>query len=186
MVAESLTVLVAATLLVLIAAMVRQRDGTHGSHHRAGSVTDPWIGGARTVPTHRVAAVGQRASQVDAAGAHVVRHLRGLEERTLPGLAAQMMPMFLRETAWRIESLREAVKQRDGLTAHRIAHTLHGSAATVGAANMVMACAEIIREVRLGSFDGCDRRLQELDRDFDSIRRAAESMRPASEYIRPV
>ena len=187
MVAEFLTVLVAATLLVLIAAMIRQRDGAaHGSHHRAGSVIDPWIGAARTVPTHPVAAVGPRASQVDAAGPDVVRHLRGLEERTLPGLAAQMMPMFLRETAWRIESLREAVKQRDGLTAHRIAHTLHGSAATVGAANMVMACGEIIREVRLGSFDGCDRRLQELDRDFESIRSAAESMRPASEYIRPV
>ena len=96
------------------------------------------------------------------------------------------MPVFLRDTAWRIESLREAVKQRDGLTAHRIAHTLHGSAATVGAANMVQACAEIIREVRLGSFEGRDRRLQELDQEFDSIRRAAESMRPASEYLRPV
>ena len=187
MVAEFLTVLVAAALLALIAAMVRQRDGAaHTSHHRAGSVTDPWIGAVRIVPTRPVAAVGPRAAQVDAAGPHAVQHLRGLEERTLSGLAAQVMPMFLRDTAWRIESLREAVKQRDGLMAHRVAHTLHGSAATVGAANMVMACSEIIREVRLGSFEGCDRRLQELDRDFESIRRAAEQMRPASEYIRPV
>ena len=185
--AEFLTVLVAATLLVLIAAMVRQRDAAaHGSHHRAGSVTDPWSSAAPTVPTPPVAAAGRPAPQVAAAGPHVVRHLRGLEDRTVPGLAAQVMPMFLRDTAWRIESLREAVKQRDGLTAHRIAHTLHGSAATVGAATMVLACAEIIREVRLGSFEGCDRRLQELDRDFDSIRRAAESMRPPGEYLRPV
>ena len=58
MVAEFLTVLVAATLLVLIAAMVRQRDGAaHDNHHRAGSVTDPWSSALRTVPTRPVAAV---------------------------------------------------------------------------------------------------------------------------------
>ena len=51
------------------------------------------------------------------------------------------------------------------------------SAATVGAATMVHACAEIIREVRVGAFDGCDRLLNELDQDFESIRRAAESLR---------
>ena len=187
MVAEMLTVLVAATLLVLVVAMLRQRDKTaQDSHHRAGSATDPWNGAAQTVQTRPVAAVVPPVPQADAAGRQVVRHLRGLEERALPGLAAQVMPMFLSDTSRRIELLRDAVKQRDGLAAHRVAHTLHGSAATVGAANMVQACAEIIREVRVGSFDRCDRLLQELDRDFASIRRAAESMRPSAEFIRPV
>ena len=113
-----------------------------------------------------------------------MEHLHGLEASAAPRLAEQMLPMFLSDTSRRIELLRDAVKQRDGLEAHRVAHTLHGSAATVGAANMVQACAEIIREVRHGSFDRCDRQLQELDRDFESIRRAAESIRPAAESIR--
>lgn len=178
MVAEILTVLVAATLLVLIVAMARQRDGAaKGSHHRAGSATDPWSGAGRHAPAGAVAEVAPPPREPDAAGRQVMDHLRRLEERAAPGLAAQVMPVFLRDTATRIESLREAVKQRDGVAAHRVAHTLHGSAATVGAANMVHACAEIIREVRVGAFDGCDRLLTELDLDFESIRRAAESLR---------
>lgn len=179
MIAEILTVLVAATLLVLIVAMVRQRDGTaQGSHHHAGSATDPWSGTAANVPNRPAAVeVVPPRREPDAAGRQVMEHLRRLEERAAPGLAAQVMPVFLRDTATRLESLREAVRQRDGVAAHRVAHTLHGSAATVGAATMVHACAEIIREVRLGAFDGCDRLLGELDQDFQSIRRAAESLR---------
>jgi HPt (histidine-containing phosphotransfer) domain-containing protein len=179
MVAEILMVLVAATLLVLIVAMVRQRDGAaQGNHHNAGSATDPWSGAARVPPSRPVTAeVSPPPREPDAAGNQVMEHLRRLEQRAAPGLAAQVMPVFLRDTATRLESLREAVKQRDGVAAHRVAHTLHGSAATVGAATMVHACAEIIREVRLGAFDGCDRLLDELDQDFASIRRVAESLR---------
>ena len=179
MVAEILMVLVAATLLVLIVAMVRQRDGAaQGSPHNAGSTTDPWSGTARVAPSRPATAeVVPPPREPDAAGHQVIEHLRRLEQRAAPGLAAQIMPVFLRDTATRLESLRDAVRQRDGVAAHRVAHTLHGSAATVGAATMVHACAEIIREVRLGAFDGCDRLIGELDQDFESIRRAAESMR---------
>ena len=178
MVAEILMVLVAATLLVLIVAMVRQRDGVApGSNHGAGSATDAWSEAARSAARRPVAEVVPPAREPDAAGRQVMEHLRRLEERAAPGLAAQVMPVFLRDTKTRLESLREAVRQRDGVAAHRVAHTLHGSAATVGAATMVHACAEIIREVRLGAFDGCDRLLGELDQDFESIRRAAEALR---------
>ena len=178
MVAEILMVLVAATLLVLIVAMVRQRDGAAQGSQHAESANDPWSGAARSSPSRPVAAeVVPRPRDPDAAGRQVMEHLRRLEERAAPGLAAQVMPVFLRDTATRLESLREAVRQRDGVAAHRVEHTLHGSAATVGAATMVHACAEIIREVRLGAFDGCDRLLGELDQDFESIRRVAESLR---------
>ena len=182
MVAEILTVLVASTLLVLIVAMVRDRHGTHNS---AGSDTDPWIGAAGNPPCQPVADVAA-PRKLESSVRRVMEHLHGPDASAAPGLAAQVMPMFLSETPRRIGLLRDAVKQRDGLEAHRVAHTLHGSAATVGAAKMVQACAEIIREVRVGSFDRCDRLLQELDRDFASIRRAAESMRPSSDFIRPV
>lgn len=178
MVAEILMVLVAATLLVLIVAMVRQRDGAQGSNHHAGSATDAWSGAPRSAPSRPVTPeVVPPPREPDAAGRQVMEHLRRLEERAAPGLAAQVMPVFLRDTATRLDSLREAVRQRDGVAAHRVAHTLHGSAATVGAATMVHACAEIIREVRLGAFDGCDRLLGELDQDFESIRRVAEALR---------
>lgn len=179
MVAEIFTLLIAATLLVVIVAMVRQRGGAGpGSRDRLGVASDAWNGPAPAVPSpSAVAVVPPPPPDADATGRLVMEHLRRLEERSAPGLAAQVMPVFLKDTAIRIESLRQAVKQQDGTTAHRVAHTLHGSAATVGAATMVYACAEIIREVRLGAFDGCDRQLDQLDQDFESIRRAAQSLR---------
>ena len=103
-------------------------------------------------------------------------HLRRLEDRS-PGLIAQVMPVFLKDTSVRIASLKDAVHQRDGVAAHRLAHTLHGSAASVGAASMVRACAEIIREVRLGAFDGCDRLIAQLDADYASIEQASGAAR---------
>ena len=73
--------------------------------------------------------------------------------------------------------LRDRAAAHDSVAAHRVAHTLHGSVASVGAASMVHACAEIIRAVRLGAFEGCDQLLHDLQDDFESIRRAAEAHR---------
>lgn len=179
MVAEIVTVLMTATLLLVIVAMVRQRGGAaQVNRQRMGVASDPWSSAAPAPPSPpAVAPPPAPPPDADATGRLVMEHLRRLEERSAPGLAAQVMPVFLKDAAIRIESLRQAVQQHDGNTAHRLAHTLHGSAATVGAAPMVHACAEIIREVRLGAFDGCDRQLDQLDQDFESIRRAAEPLR---------
>ena len=177
MVADIFTVVVAAALIVVIVAMARHRGGTAQGSHGAGVATDAWSGRPPAVPSPPAAVVPPPPPDSDATGRLVMEHLRRLEERAAPGLAAQVIPVFLKDTAIRIESLRAAVTTHDGATAHRVAHTLHGSAATVGAAPMVQACAEIIREVRLGAFDGCDRLLDQLDQDFESIRRAAASER---------
>lgn len=105
-----------------------------------------------------------------------MQHFQRLEGRA-PGLAAQVLPVFIKDTEARLAALREALDALDSVAAHRVAHTLHGSVASVGAATMVHACAEIIRAVRLGAFEGCDRHLQHLQDDFASIRRAAEAHR---------
>ncbi len=174
MAAAIVTALVAATLLLLILAMYRHKDGVAaGRRPRGGSAV--WNSAVVRPPTARVAKAAPAVTaerDPAAAGREVVAHLRRLEERS-PGLIAQVMPVFLTDSAARLQSLKEAVQQRDSATAHRLAHTLHGSAASVGAASMVRACAEIIREVRIGAFDGCDRLIAELDADFASIRDAA-------------
>lgn len=112
----------------------------------------------------------------DTAGRDVLQHFRRLEGRA-PGLAAQVLPVFLKDTETRLAALDEALQAHDSVAAHRVAHTLHGSVASVGASTMVHACAEIIRAVRLGAFDGCERLLRDLENDFASIRRAAEASR---------
>lgn len=110
-------------------------------------------------------------------GVEVLEHLHMLESRVTPGLAAQVLPVFLQDTTARLVALREAVAREDGDTVHRIAHTLHGSAATVGAASFVSGCMQIIREVRSGSFDRCEPVVTQLERDLESIRRSA-ALRP--------
>jgi HPt (histidine-containing phosphotransfer) domain-containing protein len=106
-------------------------------------------------------------------GAEVLEHLRKLEARAAPGLAAHVLPIFLQDSTVRLAALREAVAREDGDTVHRIAHTLHGSAATVGAASFVAGCMQIIREVRSGSFDRCEPVINQLEHDLESIRESA-------------
>ena len=113
---------------------------------------------------------------LEAAGRDVMQHFSRLEGRA-PGLAGQVLPVFIKDTEVRLEALGEALAAHDSVAAHRVAHTLHGSVASVGAATMVHACAEIIRAVRLGAFEGCDQLLRDLEDDFASIRRAADAHR---------
>ena len=176
MAGEILTVVVTAMLLMLIVAMLRQRDGMPQRPHQAGSATDIWRSQAsRNLPDSRQPTpVPPR--DLDAAGRDVMQHFRRLEGRA-PGLAAQVLPVFIKDTETRLAALREALDALDSVAAHRVAHTMHGSVASVGATTMVHACAEIIRAVRLGAFEGCDRHLQHLQDDFASIRRAAEAHR---------
>ena len=177
MAGEILTVVVTAMLLMLIVAMVRQRDGMPHRPHQAGSATDVWrTQTPRNLPEPRQAAPPTPPRDLDAAGQDVMQHFRRLEGRA-PGLAAQVLPVFIKDTESRLKTLREALDALDSVAAHRVAHTMHGSVASVGAGTMVHSCAEIIRAVRLGAFEGCDRHLQNLEDDFASIRRAAEAHR---------
>jgi len=61
-------------------------------------------------------------------GLEVLEHLRGLEARGSPGLAAQVIEIFVRDTSTRLAALREALARRDGDATYRIAHTRRWSA----------------------------------------------------------
>ena len=174
MAGEIITIAVTAMLLMLVVAMVRQRDGMPQRTHQAGSATDVWR--SATPPNQPEPRPGPPPRDPDAAGRDVIQHFRRLEGRA-PGLAGQVLPVFIKDTEVRLVALRDALAAHDSVGAHRVAHTLHGSVASVGAGTMVHACAEIIRAVRLGAFEGCDQLLHDLEDDFASIRRAAEAHR---------
>jgi HPt (histidine-containing phosphotransfer) domain-containing protein len=107
----------------------------------------------------------------DPMGLEVLEHLRGLEARGTPGLAAQVIDMFVRDTSTRLAALRAAIARRDGEATYRVAHTLQGSAAMVGAASLARSCAELISAARIGSFDRCEAVVAELDISFQAIQR---------------
>ena len=105
----------------------------------------------------------------DPMGLEVLEHLRGLEARGSPGLAAQVIEIFVRDTSTRLAALREALARRDGDATYRIAHTLQGSAAMVGAASLARICGELATAARSGLFDRCEAIVAELDTSFQAI-----------------
>ena len=105
------------------------------------------------------------------AGAEVLEHLRRLEAKGSPGLAAHVLEIFLQDTSTRLKALRDAVARRDADATYRVAHTLQGSAAMVGAASVARSCAELVSAARSESFDRCEALVADLDAGVEAIRR---------------
>jgi HPt (histidine-containing phosphotransfer) domain-containing protein len=102
----------------------------------------------------------------------VLKHLRQLEARGSPGLAAHVLDVFLRDAATRMSSLRDAIDRHDGHAVHRAAHTLQGSAAMVGASSMALQCAQLVEVARAEDFDRCEAIVADLIASCQAIQRA--------------
>lgn len=176
MISNLILLFVGATLLLILVSMFRQRGNPTGARQQQLASPELWTRPAKEEPTPKqpvVAPIPKPRRDHDASAREVMAYLRILEDRGAVGLTAQVMPLFLRDTSSRLDALRTAVAQKDSDVSHRLAHTIHGSAASVGAAAMVSTCAEVIREVRCHAFDRCDGLIAELTLDFEAIRRAA-------------
>lgn len=91
-------------------------------------------------------------------------------------LAAQVIGVFLSDIPTQLADLEAAIKQKDAATAQRVAHSIKGASATVG--------AEELRSVAFeGELLGRDGRLDELEALVPEIRErftvAARAMREA-------
>ncbi len=73
----------------------------------------------------------------------VVSELRALTLAGDPGLLQRLGASFARDAPRRVEALRAAVAAGDGEAVAFAAHTLRGSAATLGAIEVVAACRAI-------------------------------------------
>jgi HPt (histidine-containing phosphotransfer) domain-containing protein len=81
----------------------------------------------------------------------LVRTLAGVPDQ--PEAAAHVLEIFLREASTQVPALREAVVRRDPVMIERLAHTLKGSAAMLGAVSVARNCAELILSARHGLYD---------------------------------
>jgi len=174
MISNLILVFVVATLVVIVVAMLRQR-GNAAAVREADPRHDVWLGAAMSKPQPVVVPPLRPARDHDALARDVMAYLRILEQRGAPGLLEQVIPVFLKDTSTRLDALRSATARKDGTESYRLAHTIHGSAASVGATTMVATCADLIREVRCGAFDRCDDLIGDLARDYEAISRAAEA-----------
>jgi HPt (histidine-containing phosphotransfer) domain-containing protein len=104
--------------------------------------------------------------------AEVLEYLHRLEAQGSPGLAADVIEIFVQDTSTRVTALRHAIDQGDGETVFRVAHTLQGSASMIGAVSVARSCNALAKSARSGSFDQCRVLVAELDARFEAIQRA--------------
>ena len=102
----------------------------------------------------------------------VLKHLQQLEAKGSPGLASQVLAVFLRDTALRLAALGDAITRHDGHAVFRAAHTMQGSAAMVGAPSMARQCAELATVARAEDYDRCGAIVADLVVSFQAIQRA--------------
>jgi HPt (histidine-containing phosphotransfer) domain-containing protein len=98
--------------------------------------------------------------------------LHRLEAQGSPGLAADVIEIFLHDTSNRLAAIRQGIAQKQGETVFRVAHTLQGSASMIGAASVARCCGALAKSARSGSFDQCTVLVSELDARFEAIQRA--------------
>jgi len=110
---------------------------------------------------------------MESAAALVKDILRGLEASGSPGLAQQVLGVFLLDTSSRLAALREGITRRDATAIYEAAHSMQGSASMVGAASLSERCRERSQAARAGAFDRCEALAAEISLAFDAIRHAA-------------
>lgn len=120
--------------------------------------------------TNQAAAKKRRAEgAVDHA---LLNGLRKLEQSGAPGLVKRLTDIFLQDTARRLTDLRDSVQQGDSERLRKLAHTLKGSAANLGAREIVRICAELEELGENGDIGTAPSLVADLERTLDPVRDA--------------
>jgi signal transduction histidine kinase/HPt (histidine-containing phosphotransfer) domain-containing protein len=88
------------------------------------------------------------------------------------GAAVHIIEIFLQDAAVQLSALREALERQDAAAIERVAHTMKGSAAMLGASSVARSCAELIHNARQGSFDRDAAIVSQLEDEVAAIQRS--------------
>jgi HPt (histidine-containing phosphotransfer) domain-containing protein len=102
--------------------------------------------------------------------------LRQLQQEGEPDFVGELIELFLNDAPPRLAALREAVEAGDARSVERIAHTLNGSSASMGAKRMASLCAQLQEDSASGSEDLARARelLERLEAEFERVHPALE------------
>jgi two-component system, sensor histidine kinase and response regulator len=135
-----------------------------------GAVLGQWISGT---PAYRVPGAEDGESHADdPLDRQVISGLRALQGEDETDLVAELAGMFLDDARPRLSALEEAVLGDDAPTVERLAHTLKGSSANMGARGMADLCARLEVAGASGDLSRGPRLLQRLGEEFARVDRA--------------
>ena len=119
-------------------------------------------------PTYQAVAKKHRP---EAAVDHAVLDgLRKLEQFGAPGLVKRLTDIFIQDTARQLADLRDSAQQSDLDRLRKLAHTLKGSAANMGAREMVRICGEIEALGENDDIGVASALVADLERSLDPVR----------------
>lgn len=137
---------------------------------------DGWV--SKSLPIEELRRI-LSPSAVRISGRSPVRPLAGVPEQ--PEAAAHVLEIFLSEASTQLPAMREAVIRRDPVTIERLAHTLKGSAAMLGAVSVARNCAELILSARHGLYDDGAVIVGRLESNIAAIQRTLRPLTPPPE-----
>jgi two-component system, sensor histidine kinase and response regulator len=143
------------------------------SRKELGAVLGRWISGT---PAYRVPGAEDGESHADGPlDRAVISGLRGLQGEHETDIVAELAGMFLDDARPRISALEEAVLGGDAPAVERLAHTLKGSSANMGARGMSVLCAQLENAGASGDLSQGFRLLAQLKEEFVLVDQAFEA-----------
>jgi CheY-like chemotaxis protein len=104
----------------------------------------------------------------------VLMGLRELQGEGEPDILDELIELFLDEVPTQLKALREAAHIGETQSVERIAHTLKGSSANMGALRMEALCAELEETVRSGDLSAASGHISRLEEEFGRVRAVLE------------
>lgn len=101
--------------------------------------------------------------------------LREAQEDGEPDFVVELIDQFLGEAPHQLGAIREAVAKGDAQTLAREAHRLKGGCSIFGAHPMAALCTNLEASGRVGSLQGADAVLAQLEREFRRVQRSLET-----------
>lgn len=104
--------------------------------------------------------------------------LRDLQKATGRDILTQIIDLYRDDTPRRLDSIRRALAEGSAGDAERLAHSIKGSSANIGARLVMELAAEIEADLSRGTVTGMDEKLARLESEVDRVCRALEELRP--------
>jgi CheY-like chemotaxis protein len=100
--------------------------------------------------------------------------LRELQGEGEPDILNELIELFLGEVPTQLKALREAAQVGETQSVERIAHTLKGSSANMGALRMEALCAELEEAGRSEDLSAASGQISRLEEEFGRVRTVLE------------
>lgn len=109
--------------------------------------------------------------------AEVLAGLRALQSDDDPDMLRELIDIYITDATSTLQRLRAAVEHNDSESIHRMAHSLKGSSASLGALHLATLCRELELKGRANTNADAPELLQQIEAEFVRVRDALNNER---------